>query len=151
MNTGFLAGSKFFCFSLDTRRRPRARGHSKGNSPNHAYPRRRPDADNIDTRLSICACSDGSIQKNRIELKKNHIRKVHNRMPVIGGCALFRYIKYLSGNLISPVSWCQSKTPMPRNRRRLRSSPLNRTHQAAAAGGKHSSYRQNMRRLFFNS
>ena len=32
--------------------------------------------------------------------------------------------KYLSGNLISPVSWCQSRIPPPRNRRRLWSSPL---------------------------
>lgn len=35
MNTGFLAGSKFFCFSLDTRRRPRTCGHTERNQKNN--------------------------------------------------------------------------------------------------------------------
>ena len=49
MNTGFLAGSKFFCFSLDTRRRPGQGCYSQGNPPYYAYPRGRPITDYIDT------------------------------------------------------------------------------------------------------
>lgn len=53
-----------------THRRAWQSRHTKGDPPHNENTRRRPDADNIDTRCSILVCSDGFIQENWTELKK---------------------------------------------------------------------------------
>lgn len=51
-------------------RRSRQGCHSQRDTPYNENTRGRPDADNIDTRCTICVCFDGFIQENWTELKK---------------------------------------------------------------------------------
>ena len=56
--------------NCQTHRRPRSRRHPQGDPQNHAHPRGRPDADNIDTDREFLLRDIRSVKKTRHKLCK---------------------------------------------------------------------------------